>query len=677
MPDDYKIKFTTEADTSGVEQQKQAVRELTAETKKAEQEAAAAAKAAAKEQQQAAKEAADEAEAAVERQIKEAQKLAKELQKVAEERERAAASEARSLDGFSRSGGSQSSAAAWAEEASRVFGDFGTQARGAQGATDELGGGLVALGGRALAVVGGFTALQQAVSASLAEFAEEELAVLQLSAAMQTAGVASEGYQQKLMGLADSLEDAVSNVSGEQWLAVLTQLTQAGADSTEIDDLAEGVKNLAGIMGGNVQGASAVFARALRGNFEALSQFGVRMDESATHAQKMAALMEIAGQGAGVLEARANTLTGGSERLAKAWGDVKKGLGEAIAPAAKGAMDALAAALRGVTSLFPKAEEETKDFAAAQNKLKAETDQATQSLDRQRAVLAGMSRQVEGMANNYERIRRAQQGAQSRADEISDAKATREEAKIDAFEKAGRYTPEQAAAAKDIVRNRYEKEKFDRAQKGRQDEIASRTEESNRLEHEAMKASKQAQSTGDDKDIEEADRITQMFVERARENAARIEELKNEIEQQNELFNLKQDTRGIQAKGEILGSARKKREEAAEASKKQTPSKPDKLAGDRADAVAEAQGIGSDLEGLKGPSPEVTGRLQAAAQSLADGGSTEELSALNGVLDKLATSLEKRGKGEEAKLYRELQGRVSRLEGVVRRLESQQGGSGS
>lgn len=193
---------------------------------------------------------------------------------------------------------------------------------------------LSGLAGGTLAAVGaGFAVLAVAIETArraLHEFAGTQEAVASMDAALAQTGQLAEPLRQHMQALAESLQDLTA-IPNEQWISALTRLIQFGADASNIDELSTGIKNLAGIMGGDIQGASVVLSKAMQGNFEMLSRFGIHVDTSKTKTEQLNdVLQQIALRGGAQLEARAESLSGTFHKLTNGVSDLLKALGQML-----------------------------------------------------------------------------------------------------------------------------------------------------------------------------------------------------------------------------------------------------------------------------------------------------------------------------------------------------------
>lgn len=190
------------------------------------------------------------------------------------------------------------------------------------------GGWLKKMGGRA--VIGGIVMVTAAIwkmVGALKAFAVQELSEVNLLASLKQMGVYTEQYHKKLLTLASALQET-TKIGDEVWLKQFAQLTRFGMNSGNVDKVSEAVKNLAGLMEGNLQGATLAMQRALEGEFSMFSRYGIKLDLTGDKVVDLNNLFEMLAQkGAGAMEARALTLQGAWDGLTNAIGDFKEEIG--------------------------------------------------------------------------------------------------------------------------------------------------------------------------------------------------------------------------------------------------------------------------------------------------------------------------------------------------------------
>lgn len=189
------------------------------------------------------------------------------------------------------------------------------------------GGALAAIGGGFAAIAAGLEGAKH----SLEEYAQAQEQVAKLDAALGQRGLLTSQYREEVQELASELQKATA-IADDQWIAVLTRLTQFGADPENIHEYAEAVKNLAGIMGGDIQSAATLLSRAMQGNYEMFSRYGITVEEGATQTEKLNKLFEqLALRGGGQLEGAAKTINGQFRDLKNNANDLWEAFGRGIA----------------------------------------------------------------------------------------------------------------------------------------------------------------------------------------------------------------------------------------------------------------------------------------------------------------------------------------------------------
>jgi hypothetical protein len=198
--------------------------------------------------------------------------------------------------------------------------------------------------GSSSTVAGAGAALATAAK-SISEFAGAEERVASLDAALAQSGQLTDAYREKLQALAGDFQK-VTGVADDQWIEVLSRLTQFGSKPETIGIDLEAVKNLAGIMKGDIIGAAEAYSRALQGNYEIFSRYGIQVEAAGTQLEKLAKLQEqLAERGGGQLEARNRTLIGQWGQLKNNVSDLFEAIGRGIAKTG-----ALQAVLYGLAS---------------------------------------------------------------------------------------------------------------------------------------------------------------------------------------------------------------------------------------------------------------------------------------------------------------------------------------
>jgi hypothetical protein len=184
------------------------------------------------------------------------------------------------------------------------------------------------------AVAAGFTAVGSAIMYArhaVHEFMGAQEVIAKFDAALAQTGQLTEEAREQFQALAEVLQNETT-VSGEAWIAVMTKLVQQGVRTDDLERYAQGVKNLAGIMGGDIETAAHVMTRAMNGNMGFLRRYGITVDETASQAKQLdQVFQQLAQRGGGQMEVTARTLSGQWRSFKNDLDDISKGVGNFIA----------------------------------------------------------------------------------------------------------------------------------------------------------------------------------------------------------------------------------------------------------------------------------------------------------------------------------------------------------
>ena len=311
------------------------------------------------------------------------------------------------------------------------------------------------------AVSAGFTAVAGAAAGAAAnvhEWATAQERVTMMDAALAQQGQLTDENREKYQALTSQLQKLTS-IADEEWASVLARLTQFGSDPRSIGMDADAVKNLAGIMNGDLQTAALMVGKALQGNFTAFGRLGISVDQNASQTKKLEQLYrELASRGGGQLEARAKTLGGQWRGMKLALSDLMESFGSTIANtglvqnALSFLTDGFAKLAEEIGAVYPRlqglqnAEEKTID---TQEELEA-------SAKRYEKRLAGMKLEADRFADALARVRNESEAIRRRQDEQNNARMALELAIVDDQERRGVIKAPTAVARRAAVREKYE-----------------------------------------------------------------------------------------------------------------------------------------------------------------------------------------------------------------------------
>lgn len=315
-------------------------------------------------------------------------------------------------------------------------------------------GALGTMAGGAGLVGAAFVAAAKAVK----EFSQAQEEVAKLDAALGRTGKLTDEYRERLQELAGQLQKTTS-IADDEWLSVLTKLVQFGSTPESIGMDVEAVKNLAGLVG-DLGTATTLYSRALQGNYQAFSRYGIVVSEAASQTEKLSELQQqLANRGGGQLEARAESLNGRLKAIKNSLGDILEGLGQHISKAFRlgeilefvgGGFEAWAEAiggtiekLDGIGNSIVTVSEATGDYAT------------------QLALVGQLSERVAKATDDETKAIRAKQQAQ---DEIADARMALDLARVDEAERSGAMSKRAAIGARYQIRSAAGEARFRRAQ---------------------------------------------------------------------------------------------------------------------------------------------------------------------------------------------------------------------
>lgn len=322
----------------------------------------------------------------------------------------------------------------------------------------KLGAVKAAVWAQVAAISGVFYAGAKAVRA----YADAQQSASALDASLNQRGQNVGAYAQELHKLAFELSKGTA-IPKDAWIDVLAKLTQFGATKENIGEMAKGVENLAGIMGGDLNRASLAFSKAMQGNFESLREMGIRVPENSTHIQKMDSVMRQAAElGAGQLRARAETLAGSldiaknaAQNLMVAFGGFisRTGIVQDACKALEFAFETMAEKAGGIVPELGR----VNNVATISN---ARLNEVANKAAAAAKAFASMTAESERATNAMRRQESAMNALLQAQNKTLDAELQLKLAQIDDAEKRGRMTQQQAIVARARATAQSEQKKF-------------------------------------------------------------------------------------------------------------------------------------------------------------------------------------------------------------------------
>lgn len=196
---------------------------------------------------------------------------------------------------------------------------FSALGGGLTGLLKSTGGQLLAFTGISLTAAGAF----RAVSSAIQNYSQSEDALVKMQLALASQGKYSKEAAQSIADLAGEFEKS-TNIGDTVWLESLTRLIQYGGRVDEVDKLGKTLKNLAGLMDGDVQGAATMMIKALNGSYRGFELLGFQIDKNASDLENWISIVNQSERGAGMLEKMTKTLSGTWASAAVALGNFEK-----------------------------------------------------------------------------------------------------------------------------------------------------------------------------------------------------------------------------------------------------------------------------------------------------------------------------------------------------------------
>jgi hypothetical protein len=235
-----------------------------------------------------------------------------------------------------------------ADQAIRAFQKTGNAAEKelgrAEDKIDKVGASLTKFGAGGMAFAG-------VAARGLLEFAqaseEAELQSRKLANSIANSAEMSEGAQQRLEELADSLQK-VTTADGDAIVGAQSLLVQFGLTEEQITAITPLVVDLSQKMGIDMNTAAKAVAKSATGSTTALRKMGISVDSAAEGGDAFSNTMDaLAGTVGGFAEKEAETFSGKIDRLKVSLEDLQEGVG-------KGVIDVFGGMVGGLTSVSDK-----------------------------------------------------------------------------------------------------------------------------------------------------------------------------------------------------------------------------------------------------------------------------------------------------------------------------------
>lgn len=177
------------------------------------------------------------------------------------------------------------------------------------------------------AAVGGIASI---VGEAIQQANEQDVAVSKLNATLKASGQFSEAYSAALVDISQKYEK-LSTAGDEAILDVERLLVSFGAAPNKVEGLTRTVLDLSAGLKIDLSSAANLVGRAVAGQTELLSRYGLQVDTTKTKAEQLAELQKlVADRFGGQAHAEIETYAGSLNLAAKAYDDLLKAVGQAI-----------------------------------------------------------------------------------------------------------------------------------------------------------------------------------------------------------------------------------------------------------------------------------------------------------------------------------------------------------
>lgn len=214
------------------------------------------------------------------------------------------------------------------------------------------------------------------MSGAVREASEQEDAIRRLNFALQLQGVNAEQVSKKYQSMAESLQKT-TRYSDDAILRVQQTLITIGRVAPEnMEKVTRAVLDFATATGVSLDTAGDLFAKAFAGNTQALSRYGIVIDETIPKAQRAAELLRITNQQmGGAAQADIETYSGKVAQTKNAYADFLKELGRFVTES-----ETVKAAMAAMSRAAAKASEDLASLRTTQVSQAEQTFAAFQSM---------------------------------------------------------------------------------------------------------------------------------------------------------------------------------------------------------------------------------------------------------------------------------------------------------
>ena len=247
---------------------------------------------------------------------------------------------------------------------------------------DQASAGLGKLAGQLAAVSAAVAAMKVFVVDSIKAFMESEQSVNRLNIALKNQGIYSDQLSKDMQKYAAQLQ-RTTTFSDEQILSAQSLMLTFGLQGAELKRATQGALDLSTAMGIDLQTASLLLGKAFQGQTEALSRYGIKIDDTIPRGERFDALMEkLNYRFGGSAQADLDTYAGKIKNLGNQFDEFKESVGRGFIPILELSMSTLGGFLDRITDLMGNEQAQTAnmerqlyDLMAARENLKIQAQE--------------------------------------------------------------------------------------------------------------------------------------------------------------------------------------------------------------------------------------------------------------------------------------------------------------
>lgn len=373
--------------------------------------------------------------------------------------------------------------------------------------------------------------------------------------ALRVSGQLTEENTAKIRELKAELKETTGINFGD----AITRLIQFDTPVDKLGDYTTAIKNLAGIMDGDVDAAAHVFTKSLDGNMDMLGRYGIHLESTGNQIEDMDNLMRLlAERGGGQLEARMQTLSGKFTQAEHAAEGLSKKFGKLLADTG-----ILQTGLAIVTDAFEYWSHSIHTTTDRLDGVSGATRRTGQSFREAKAATEAFKKQLEEVKEEADKEKTALGNLMTKisayhalVNSLDQKKKANALADIDRKERAGVLNPQDATRQRALIDEEYEKNRL-RNEKASRDEQVKAQEDSVKVKEANLKKVQDRQNEVTEKqqvmpDVEARNRTAKKDKEELDSLKKRLSDFKEGIEEKKRTAKSGQDKEIVKQQEELV-----------------------------------------------------------------------------------------------------------------------------